>query len=124
MLQHYIDTVNNFYSAEEFDDWLLSLSDPIPTSISKEIRKKSNLVRGCEISTWLSRTESEDGPVILYDSDSRMNLGLAKIIVDVCNSTGVNNLSFYDLNEVTQFLTLNKKRGLQLMLNKIRLIMS
>ena len=120
MLQQYKDTVNSFRTAEEFDTWLLTLSQSIPVETSKEIRLRSNLVRGCEIQTWLDVTKTEDGYYLRYDSDSAMNRSLAKIIVDICNSQDINTLQFYDLNDITQFLTVNKKKGMQLMLNKLR----
>ena len=114
-ISQYADTVKRFNSHEEFDSWLQELGDRVSVSTSKEIRNRNNIVRGCEVNTWIDGLESDGIWQFRYDSDSIMNRGLAKIITGSCSgltSRDIQALSFSDYDGITGSLTLNKKKGM------------
>lgn len=109
-------------NAQVFDEWLLEQGKSIEPSRSIELRKPENFIRGCEVATWIAGYNTDDGWQFHYDSDSMINRSLAEIVVSVCNgctSERIKDIKFTDFTGITTYLPHNRKKGIQLMLNRI-----
>jgi sulfur transfer protein SufE len=109
-------------SAQHFDEWLLEMAREVAPAQSMQLRKPENFIRGCEVATWIAGYNTENGWHFDYDSDSKINRSLAEIVTSVCNGLDTQKLQsikFSDFTGITTFLPSNRKKGIQLMLNRI-----
>ncbi len=112
-------------SPRVFDEWLLEQGRSVPPEKSIQLRKPENFIRGCEVSTWIAGYNTENGWQFDYDSESKINRSLAEIVVNVCNgctTDRIRTINFSDFADITAYLPYNKKKGVQLMLNRIHKI--
>lgn len=121
-LTHYTETIRRIPNAQAFDTWLLEQARDIPPEKSIQLRVPANYIRGCEFATWVAGYNTQDGWVFEYDSDSKITRALAEMVVSVCNGKSndeIRNLKFSDFVGITTYLPHNRKKGVQLLLNRI-----
>lgn len=120
-LDSYISQLKN---SPNFNDWILSLATTY-VSPEEKIRSRENLVRGCETELWITGHEEDSKWVFVYDTNTMFTKATAKVVTDCCSelsSTDIQGIDFMDFSEFAQYLSFNRKRGIQLMLNHIKTI--
>lgn len=120
-----LKTYNTFLEENSLDylTWLISLAESNPALDVRDLRKKHNFIRRCNTATWISAFSEGHKWYFHSDSDSKINKGIAKIIVDVCNgctSEEINKLALEDFKYIISPLNGVRRRTFQLMLNHIQ----
>ena len=119
-LKIYNDKVKNFVSTEQFIDWLFLLGDV--EHITENIRQKENYVKGCQSDVWITVTRQNDTFNFIIDSDINFVRGIGKILTEVYSgytAEEISKIKFAHFKNIAQYLTLPRKKGMQIMINKI-----
>jgi len=121
MIQTLSAQVNNFLSAEQYNDWLFALGESFV--ITDNIRRRELYVRGCENNLWMQVELFENSVKLHADSDSQMTLGIVHILQKILNDSvpdDVKSLTLYDIHEIIAPLSSVRKKGTQHILNYIK----
>ena len=120
ILKQYNDKVKNFISSEQFVEWIYLLGDINNTPSS--IRQKENFVKGCQSDLWITSTQEDNKFFFTIDSDVNFVRGIGRILTDVfsnCTKEEIDNIKFTHFKCIAQYLSLPRKKGMQVMINKI-----
>ena len=105
------------HDSELFYDYIIDLGQDLDDL--SEIRTPENFVDGCQSAVWVARLDDK----FVVDSDAFLVKGVAKIITEEANSmSDPKMLSMNTFSEITKFLTTQRQRGMQAIVNKIRQI--
>ena len=124
-LQEYTELVKIYRKPEQFTLWLTRLAEPLSAEDSQQVRTRANYLPGCQNSVWITGTESAGKWHFDFDSDSRITLGVGKILKDVYNGKSaqqIAQINYHDFKPIAQGMTTAKQRGLQIMINRIHQI--
>jgi len=124
-LQEYTEVVRLFDKPDHMTQWLASLAQPLNAEQSQHIRTRDNYLAGCQNSVWISGTETDGEWCFEFDSDSKLTLGVGKILQDVYNGKSaqqIAHINYHDFKPIAQGMTTVKQRGLQIMINRIHQI--
>ena len=120
ILKQYNDKVKNFISTEQFVDWIYLLGDI--EQVTENIRQQENYVKGCQSDVWITTTQSEEKYFFTIDSDVNFVRGIGRILTDVFSNhtkEEIENIKFTQFKCIAQYLSLPRKKGMQIMINKI-----
>jgi cysteine desulfuration protein SufE len=90
-----------------------------------ELRIAENMVRGCEVSAWLSHTAQGGVHYFAFDSDSRVINGLAVLLLVQVNNKSTAEIRAIDFTRLLteigleKHLTPSRNNGLQALIVKI-----
>jgi len=124
-LHEYTELVKIYRKPDQFTLWLTRQAEPLSAADSQQLRTRENYLAGCQNSVWISGTELEGGWHFVFDSDSRITLGIGKILKDVYNGKSaeqIAQITYHDFKPIAQGMTIVKQRGLQIMINRIHQI--
>jgi len=99
------------HDSELFYDQLLEIGTPDP---EYNIREQTFYTPGCQSNVWIK----QDGDNILVDSDAYLVRGIARVLVDYANNN--DKISMSDFHSIARPLTVQRQRGMQAIINKIR----
>ena len=117
------NTVNDFTSTDQFMNWLMEVGRVSHGPELQSICKDENHVRGCTTNVWISGNKIKDKWYFGFYSNTRFTSGVVSLVCEGCNgltSDQINQVVFTDFDWLSKNLTLNKKKGLQAMLNRIK----
>lgn len=107
------------HDSELFYDYIIELGQDLDDL--SEIRTPENFVDGCQSAVWVALVDNK----FVVDSDAFIVKGVAKIISEEANSMkNPADLSLNTFSSITKFLTTQRQRGMQAIINKIREISS
>lgn len=107
------------HDSELFYDYIIELGQDLDDL--SEIRTPENFVDGCQSAVWVALVNNK----FVVDSDAFIVKGVAKIISEEANSMkNPADLSLNTFSSITKFLTTQRQRGMQAIINKIREISS
>lgn len=107
------------HDSELFYDYIIELGQDLDDL--SEIRTPENFVDGCQSAVWVALVDNK----FVVDSDAFIVKGVAKIISEEANSMkNPADLSLNAFSSITKFLTTQRQRGMQAIINKIREISS
>jgi len=100
---------------ELFYDYLIEIGQDLEDL--SDIRTPDNYVDGCQSAVWVTVKDNN----YVVDSDAFIVKGVAKVITEEANSmTNTETLSLKHFSDVTKFLTVQRQRGMQSIINRIR----
>jgi len=99
------------HDTELFYDQLIEIGSPDP---EQDIRQQEYFVPGCQSSVWIK----EEANNILVDSDAYLVRGIARVLVEFANNN--DEISMSDFHSITKPLTIQRQRGMQAIINKLR----
>tara|TARA_B100000927_G_C16322154_1_gene411801 strand:- start:196 stop:567 length:372 start_codon:yes stop_codon:yes gene_type:complete len=105
------------HDQELFYDMLLEIGGDMEDLSS--IRVSENYVSGCQSSVWVTAEKVEGVWDIKTDSDAFMVKGIAKLVAEVAK-TDPSALRFGDFHSITKNLTVQRQKGMQAIINRIR----
>lgn len=113
-----LDTLKGLsHDSELFYDYIIELGQDLDDL--SEIRTPENFVDGCQSAVWVAYIDDK----FVVDSDAFLVKGVARIITEEANSMdNPANLSLNTFSDITKFLTTQRQRGMQAIVNKIRQI--
>jgi len=104
-----------FHDHELFYDYLIEIGQDLEDL--SDIRTPDNYVDGCQSAVWVAVKDNN----YVVDSDAFIVKGVAKVITEEANSmTNTETLSLKHFSDVTKFLTVQRQRGMQSIINRIR----
>ena len=107
------------HDQELFYDMLLEIGgDMEDLSV---IRTNENYVSGCQSAVWITANKVDGVWDIKTDSDAFMVKGIAKLVAEVA-IPDPSAIRFGDFHSVTKNLTVQRQKGMQAIINRIRLI--
>jgi sulfur transfer protein SufE len=112
-------------SRSEFNEWLLNYSPVHKPEDSMYIRDRSFIIRGCGMQTWLCGDEIDHVWLFQYDSDSRGNSAICKIIIDGLQKQSTEFISQVTLSDyipLLKFLNISQMQTAQRILNRAQKI--
>ena len=107
------------HDQELFYDLLLEIGGDME-DIS-DIRTTENYVSGCQSAVWITVKKDNGVWYIQTDSDAFMVKGIAKLVAEVA-TPDPNAIRFGDFHSITRNLTVQRQRGMQAIINRIRLL--
>lgn len=115
-----LDTLKGLsHDSELFYDYIIELGQDLDDLTA--IRVPENFVDGCQSAVWVTRLDDK----FVVDSDAFLVKGVAKIITEEANKMhNPAELSLNTFSEITKYLTSQRQRGMQAIINKIREISS
>jgi len=115
-----LDTLKGLsHDTELFYDYIIELGQDLDDL--SEIRTPENFVDGCQSAVWVAVKDNK----FIVDSDAFLVKGVAKIITEQANSlTDTSELSLNMFSDITKFLTTQRQRGMQAIINRIRKLSS
>lgn len=102
------------FEPELFYDHLIKIGSPEP---EYDIRTPDNYTPGCQSSVWVFKDNDDN---ILVDADSYLVRGIARVIADFEKHNGT--VVMGDFRSITKPLTVQRQRGMQSIINKVRVI--
>jgi cysteine desulfuration protein SufE len=118
-LEEYIKIISEIDDYSKLIEWINSLSQEL--KVDPSIRNPTNYVYGCQVSTWIKCTVSDNNIFFSFDSDSNVTKGVVKILLDIINGKSlseIKQINFYDLRQITARLPTERQKTLQIILNK------
>lgn len=122
-LEQIRQTVRDFNSQNQFNDWLMAVGKQADKSNSREVCVNANYVRGCTSNVWIAGTQKESKWYFNFYSNTMFTNGIAYILCDTIGGKTVdqvNQIEYNDYKFLGTNLSLAKKQGLQAMLNQIK----
>jgi len=124
-------TVSDFGTHNQFESWLLEVgrkagSDLGPKN-TRNICNDNNYVRGCTSNVWITGKQNKDTWKFSFYSNALFTNGIVYVLCETCNgmtTDQVNQVKFSDFDPIAGHITLNKKKGLQAMINHIKNIVN
>ena len=99
------------HDREIFYEELLEIGSTEP---AYNIREQKYFIPGCQSSVWMK----QEADNILVDSDAYLVRGIARVLVDYANNN--DEISMSDFHSITKPLTVQRQRGMQAIINKLR----
>lgn len=121
-IKHYVDQIGSLENNDQFNEYMMFLAKQ-HTPPEVNFRARENSVRGCETELWIIGQEQDGTWQFFYDANTLFTKATARIITDCCSgksSSDIKGLDFMDFSQIAQYLSINRKRGVQLMLNHIK----
>jgi len=84
-----------------------------------EIHQENNLLKGCEVSSWIKQITTDDGKRFLFDSQSKVIKGLAAVILvqlDQQTSEFIHywdDKAFFEKSQFQKYMTPSRNNGLK-----------
>lgn len=116
------NTIKDFQSAKQFDDWLMAVGKSSGDNL-RSICVEENHVRGCTTNVWIKGNKIKEKWYFGFYSNTMFTNGVVSIVCEGCNGLTANQVAqikYTDFDWLGGNLTLNKKKGLQAMLNHIK----
>ena len=107
------------HDQELFYDVLLEIGGDMEDV--SHIRTSDNYVSGCQSAVWVVAEKQNGRWNIVTDSDAFMVKGIARVVAEVAKSNP-SKVSFGDFHSITKNLTVQRQKGMQAIINRIRLI--
>ena len=107
------------HDQELFYDMLLEIGGDMEDL--SDIRTNENYVRGCQSAVWITANKVDGVWDIKTDSDAFMVKGIAKLVAEVA-IPDPSAIRFGDFHSVTKNLTVQRQKGMQAIINRIRLL--
>jgi sulfur transfer protein SufE len=124
LLQQHIDIINTKETVDDVTNWIIGLGKTHAVANSKNLRIKDNYISGCKNPLWLSASCSDNQCwTFEVDSDSFYVMGMSKIVIDRFNGhteSEIKHVSFQDFRDIVQKLPVQRQRGVQQIINRIR----
>ncbi len=105
------------HDQELFYDMLLEIGGD--TDDVSHIRTSENYVSGCQSAVWVVADKQNGRWNIVTDSDAFMVKGIAKVVAEVAKGNP-SKVSFGDFHSITKNLTVQRQKGMQAIINRIR----
>lgn len=124
-LAEYNEIVGMFSTSQEFTQWLITIAPYLTPEQSQRMRKKENFLPGCQNPVWISGMFQENVWEWSIDSNSKVTLGVGKILQDVYNGKTTHQaqeIIYHDFKEIARAMPVIRQRGLQMMINRIHTI--
>lgn len=103
------------HDSEMFYDLLMEIGTK-PCMV--DIRKTENFISGCQSQVWIAVVNNR----IVVDADAIMVRGIARVISDYAKQH--DDIKFSDFHKITKPLTMQRQRGMQAIINRIRVLKS
>lgn len=119
-------TVKDFGDHRQFEDWLMEVGRSSRTD-TKELCTDINYVSGCTSNVWITGNNNNNKWKFNYYSSTLFTNGIVSILCETCNdmtTTEINDITFSEFDIIASQITLNKKKGLQAMINHIKNIVN
>ncbi len=107
------------HDQELFYDMLLEIGGDIEDLSS--IRITENYVSGCQSAVWITAKKVDNVWDIKTDSDAFMVKGIAKLVAEVA-TPNPSAIRFGDFHSITKNLTVQRQKGMQAIINRIRVL--
>ena len=107
------------HDQELFYDVLLEIGGDMEDV--SHIRTNDNYVNGCQSAVWVTAEKQNGRWNIVTDSDAFMVKGIARVVAEVAKSKP-SAVRFGDFHSITKNLTVQRQKGMQAIINRIRLI--
>ena len=107
------------HDQELFYDMLLEIGGDIEDFSS--IRITENYVSGCQSAVWITAKKVDNVWDIKTDSDAFMVKGIAKLVAEVA-TPNPSAIRFGDFHSITKNLTVQRQKGMQAIINRIRVL--
>lgn len=115
-----LDTIQNI---NDYAKWLsMATFDTDYT-----VRDRKNLIRGCSYSSWLSMEKVENSWSYSVDSTSTPIRQLFRRLAGEFSGMSdeeLSSLSYSDFNQIAPYLNAKEKKAIQLLLNRVHVIIS
>jgi len=105
------------HDQELFYDMLLEIGGDMEDV--SYIRTNENYVSGCQSAVWITANKVDGVWDIKTDSDAFMVKGIAKLVAEVA-IPDPSAIRFGDFHSVTKNLTVQRQKGMQAIINRIR----
>ena len=105
------------HDQELFYDMLLEIGGDMEDV--SYIRTNENYVSGCQSAVWITANKVDGVWDIKTDSDAFMVKGIAKLVAEVA-IPNPSAIRFGDFHGVTKNLTVQRQKGMQAIINRIR----
>lgn len=105
------------HDQELFYDMLLEIGGDMEDV--SYIRTNENYVSGCQSAVWITANKVNGVWDIKTDSDAFMVKGIAKLVAEVAKPDP-GAIRFGDFHSITKNLTVQRQRGMQAIINRIR----
>lgn len=105
------------HDQELFYDMLLEIGGDMEDV--SDIRTNENYVSGCQSAVWITANKVDGVWDIKTDSDAFMVKGIARVVAEVAKSNP-SKVSFGDFHSITKNLTVQRQKGMQAIINRIR----
>jgi sulfur transfer protein SufE len=112
-------------SQSEFNQWLINYAPTLAPEEQIYVRCSSAEIRGCGVSTWVHGVELDGTWHFEYDSNSRSNKAICKIIMDGLEkqtTAFIANVKLYDYMPVLKLVTVSQMQIAQRILNQAQKI--
>ena len=116
------DTVKDFTNHNQFQDWLMNVGKSYSGN-SKIICTQDNYVSGCTSGVWINGKQTGKTWKFGFYSSTMFTNGIVSIVCEGCNgltTDQINQVNYTDFDWLATNITLNKKKGLQAMVNHIK----
>ena len=107
------------HDQELFYDMLLEIGGDIEDL--SNIRITENYVSGCQSAVWITVKKDNGVWDIQTDSDAFMVKGIAKLVAEVA-TPDPSAIRFGDFHSITKNLTVQRQKGMQAIINRIRVL--
>ena len=101
------------HDSELFYDFLMEIGSK-PCKV--DIRKVENFISGCQSQVWIAVVNDK----IVVDADAIMVRGIARVISNYAKQH--DDIKFSDFHKITKPLTMQRQRGMQAIINRIRVL--
>jgi cysteine desulfuration protein SufE len=93
--------------------------------VPSQLKNKNTFVNGCQSQVWIVPMPKDGTVKYTGDSDSFMVRGIINLVCDIVNHATkeeLDQLSYNDLEPIAKYFSASRRRGLQAIINRIRLI--
>ena len=121
-LEKITKTVKDFSNHNQFTTWLQEVGKS-QLQYSRSICTEDNYVSGCTSNVWITGKEEESKWQFEFYSSTMFTNGIVYILCETCNgltTEEINKVNFSDFDPIALHVTLNKKKGLQAMINHVK----
>jgi sulfur transfer protein SufE len=124
-------TVSDFGTHNQFESWLLEVGRKAGSNLgpinTRNICNDNNYVSGCTSNVWITGKQNKDTWKFSFYSNTLFTNGIVHVLCETCNgmtTDQVNQVKFSNFDPIAGHITLNKKKGLQAMINHIKNIVN
>lgn len=122
-VNHYYNFFESLSSMRDVHDFILDIGSQ--GGVPSQLKNKNTFVNGCQSQVWIVPMPKDGTVKYTGDSDSFMVRGIINLVCDIVNHATkeeLDQLSYNDLEPIAKYFSASRRRGLQAIINRIRLI--